>query len=330
MLVNAEINDLFREREQAVRPPRPERNYWEYNNSYYNDPTTLEQRLSQIDLRREKAALRRELLGDTPPRDDDKNPIPVEKRELLRQINEDYNAMISQIQREGRGIPLPSDDEKLRYLRAEKEAELKALLSPEELIEHELRTSQTANSVRWNLAAFNPTEQEYRAVFSLQKEFDEQFPSQSGDRDSDYWKQRNEAQKALDARIEQQLGAERYRDYVRSKDHEYRNLATLAERLGLPQTAAAQAYDLRYTVSSDALKIVRDENLSPESKQEHINGLALKTRDDLARQLGAEAAEAYLKRHADWLKSMERGQIIEFKSDGGRQYHGVPKRASNQ
>lgn len=324
MLVNAEINDRFRAREDAVRPARPERKYWEDRNNYYNDPTTLEQRLAQIDLRREKAALRRELLGDTPPAANDDNPVPFEKRDQLRQINEDYDTMISQIQRESRGIPLPSDDEKLRYLRAEKAAELKTLLTPDELREHEFRTSQAASNVRWELSAFGPTEQEFRAVVALRRDFEEQFPQQAGDPGQDYWQKRREAQKAMDAQLARELGPDRYRDYVRAKDTDYRNLAALTDRLNLPKATANQIHDLRYSVPADALQIVRSKDLTPEAKQAGLKAVAQKTREQLAAQLGSEAAEAYVKRSGQWIKSLESGQVIEYKADGGQQTHQIP------
>jgi hypothetical protein len=325
MLVNAEINERFRSREEAARPPRNPRNYWEQGNTYYNDPTTLEQRLAQLDLRREKSALRRELLGE-PPRDpEDNNPIPSDKRELLREINEDYNTMISQIQRETRGISMASDEEKLRYLREEKTAELKALLSPEELREHEIRSSPTANTLRSDLAAFGPNEQEFRAIFALRKQFDDQFPSQPVNPGPDYWKKRQEAQKAIEAQITQQLGADRARDYARSKDNEYRNLATLTDRLGLPKTTAVQIYDLRYSVPTEALAIAQSKDSTPEAKQQRLNAIAQKTRAQLVTQLGPEAADAYLKRHGQWIKSLERGQVIEYQPDGSQRTHQVGK-----
>lgn len=325
MLVNAEINDRFRAREEAVRPPRPPRNFWEEGNTHHNDPTTLEQRLAQLDLRREKAALRRELLGEAPHDPNDTHPIPREKRDLLREINEDYNTMISQIQRETRGVTLASDEEKLRYLRAEKDAELKAALSPAEYREYEIRSSPTAGRLRSELAAFGPDEQEFRTVFALRKQFDDQFANTPPNADAAYWKERRDAQAALDAQITQQLGPDRGLDYLRSKDHDFRSLAALTERLGLPRTAANQVYDLRYTVPTDALQIVRNPSLSPDVKQESLQVIAEQTRAQLTAQLGAEAAEAYLRRHGQWIKALERGQVIEHKPDGTRQTHTVPR-----
>lgn len=325
ILINAEINDRFRAREEAARPKRPKRDYWEQGSSYYTDPTTLEQRLAQLDLRREKEALRRQLLGE-PPRDaDDDHPIPAEKRDLIRQVSEDYDTMISQIQRETRGMPLASDEEQIRFLREEKEAELKSLLTPAELHEHELRSSRTASQLRSELAAFHPTEQEYRDLFSLRKELDDAFPPPTGEVEGDYWQRRNEAQKAIDARIAEYLGPERYRDYTRSKDHEYRSLATLVTRLDLPQETATRVYDLRYSVPTDALQIVRNENLTPAAKQDQLKVIAQETRERLANELGAEAAEAYLRRHGQWIKSLERGQVIEYKPDGSRQNHSISR-----
>ena len=324
LIINAEINERFKAREEAARPKRAPRKYWENFDNYYNDPTTLDQRLAQLDLRREKAALRKELLGEDPPKPDDDNPIPSAKRDQLRQITEDYDTMISQIERESRGIQLPSDEEKLRYLRAEKDKEMKSLLSPDELKEYELRSSQTANQMRWSLNAFSPTENEFRSLYAIRKSFDDQFPPQPGDPGQDYWQKRSQAEKLLNEQISQQLGPDRYKEYTRAKDWEFQNLASLTDRLGLPKTTAAQVYDMRYTVPTEAVRIAQDTTMDPATKIENLKTIAQKARDQLYAQLGKEAGDAYLKRQGgQWLTSLEKGQVIQFKPDGSQSYFHV-------
>ena len=319
-IINAEINERFKGREEALRGKREKRGFWEGEN-FYDDKTTLEMRLAQIDLRREKEALRKQLLGEPPQTGPDDNPIPKEKRDPLRQINEDYDTMISQIQREARGVNLPEDEEKLRYLRAEKEAELKALLTPAEYAEHQLRTSQTANQMRYDLSAFKPSEEEFRALHAMRSQFDQEFPNPQGDPGQDFWKRRSEAEKAMQAKIEQDLGAERYKDYLRSKDYDFRNLSGLTERLGLPPKAAAQVYDLRYSLSDQALAINDNKSLDGAARAAALKTLAAQTRAQIYAQLGQEAGDAYMKRsNYNQIDMLEKGQLVIYRPGGGREH----------
>jgi hypothetical protein len=300
-IINAEINERFRAREEALSPKREERQYWESRETYYHDDgLTLEQRLARLDLRREKAALRKELLGETPPAKPDNHPVPSEKRALARDISEDYGAMIEQVRREARDYMLPADEEKIRYLEAEKRRELAGVLTPSELREYDLRSSQTAQQLKWNLAAFSPAEEEFRAIHELQSAFDEKYPSRNHT-DQEYWRVRSEAQKGLREQIKAVLGEERYKDYERSQDWEYRNLLRLAGRLGLEPAAAPRIYDLRDTLGQEAKKIIEDKSLSAAVRRGAVVQLLEETRAQIVGQLGEEAGQAYLKSQSEWL-----------------------------
>ncbi|EIQ01243.1 hypothetical protein OpiT1DRAFT_05816 [Opitutaceae bacterium TAV1] len=323
-IINAEINERYRTREEALRPKREERQYWESREDYYRDDgLTLEQRLARLDLRREKAALRKKLLGENPSAKPDDNPVPPEKRALARDISEDYGAMIEQIRRESRGYTLPADEEKIRYLEAEKRRELAGILTPAELREYDLRSSQTAQQLKWNLAAFSPAEEEFRALHELQSAFDEKYPSRNNG-DQEYWRARNEAQKGLREQIKAVLGEERYKDYERSQDWEYRNLLRLTERLGLEPAAASRIHDLRDTVGQEAKKIVEDKSLSAAVRREAVVQLIEETRAQIISQLGEEAGQAYLKSQSEWLGT--RNDYIRVKTgEHSWQHLPIPK-----
>src|SRR5690606_38271467 len=56
--------------------------------------------------------------------------LPAEKQAQLAAIDRDYRDLSTQIRDEMAGFPLPSDQEKLRFLEAEKRRDIESLLSP--------------------------------------------------------------------------------------------------------------------------------------------------------------------------------------------------------
>ncbi|RRJ97945.1 hypothetical protein Ga0100231_005820 [Opitutaceae bacterium TAV4] len=331
-IINAEINDRFREREEALRPKRREFQYWENQHNYYeNDGVTLDQRLALIDLRREKAALRKELLGDAPNTSGkpDNNPIPSEKREATKQIAEDYGAMMEHIRREARGYMLPSDEEKVKYLEAERRRELAQILTPEEMREYDLRNSQTTQQMRWDLVAFGPAEEEFRAIHELRSEFDRDFPHRNN-AGQEYWKQRNAAEEAMNAQLKVVLGEERYKDYERSQDWEFRQLRQLTNRLGLEPTAATQLYDLRDTTAQAARQIIDAKDMDLATKRESLKLLAEQTREQITGQLGQEGGEAFIKGQNNWLDEVSNGRVRYKVGPRSYSYKSLPPESEAQ
>lgn len=326
ILINAEINERYRAREAALRPPRPQREFWETRSNHEGQPATLEARLELLDIRREKNALRRELLGDSVAAADS-NPIPRATRELVRQIGEDYSAMIQQIRADARDFLLPADEEKIRYLESERAQELAELLTPDQLREHELRSDQVANNLRSNLSAFRPDEAEFRLIYELQKELDTAFPNNRQNPPSDFWDQRRAAQNEMNEQLKAALGDERHREYLRSQDHHYRNLTQLAARFDLPAETPARIYDQRDASTARALDIFRNADLSAADKRAAFARLAAESREQLTARLGAEAAEAYLARtQNNWITQLEEGRVTEQLPNNSSRSHRLPNR----
>ena len=309
-LVNAELNERFKAREEALKTKRKPANYWEPDDYYENNQDTLENRLARIDLRREKDDLRKRLLGEDPPRADDTNPIPVAKRESIRRISEDYDAMIQQINMESRDNPLTSDREKLTFLRAEKEKEIRALLTPEEYAAHELRTSDTSRQLRWQLGAFKPSEEEFLRIHALMRADPELSRNPDNSYGEEDWQRRRDAEKKLRENLRAELGPERYKDYERAKDYSYQQLTQLNRRLNLPAAVINEIYDQKTTVPEAAIAIAKDPSRDLAAKRAAITQLVADTRLKVTDSLGAEAGEAYLKRgNIHWLTNLEKGHI---------------------
>ena len=322
-IVGAEINERFKAREEALKPKRAPDNYWE-SQDYYDRQAdeTLEMRMARLDLRREKDALRASILGEEPSKAGDNNPIPPAKRDAARRINEDYDTMIQQVEAESRGMPLAADREKLAYLRAEKDKELRELLTPEEYEANQLRTSRIAQSMRWELAAFKPSEDEFVLIHNLRAADPELSRNADNSYTSEDWQRRRDAEKRLGEALRRELGDERYQDYVRGQNYDYRQLTQLASRFSLSREDVNQIYDQKKTVPEAALATAKDPKLTREQKESALKELAKKARQNIYAKLGREAGEAYLRNSNgnNWIKSLENGTIIVQTENGIRRH----------
>ncbi|HTJ78726.1 MAG TPA: hypothetical protein VL357_06990 [Rariglobus sp.] len=247
--------------------------------------------------------------------------LPSEKRQQLQQIQQDYQELMGEVQQDMQGFQLPSDREKLRYLQEQQKADMDALMTPEERRNYDLRMSQTAQNLRWQMTKFDASEEEYLRIFPLQKAFDDKYNTNDSygyvQRDQKFWQERQEAEKQLKEQIKGVIGDDRYTEYVRSQDGDYQQLQAATRRMDLPADTAARVYSLRDDVSAGARQIADNPNLSLDQKKQALADLAGSTRDQVRTALGAEAAEAYFKNNGmSWLQVLEKGNVITFSKDG--------------
>src|SRR5262249_43095041 len=122
---------------------------------------------------------------------------------------------------------------------------LAAVLSPAELEEYDLRSSNTGRSMRSDLIAFNPTEEEFRAIFKLRQAFDEQFNNFYGPGmpSQEQMRQRSDAQNLLNDQIKPLLGSDRGADYERAINYDYRRASQLIARLELPADTGPKLWE---------------------------------------------------------------------------------------
>ncbi len=246
-LIVRQIDLRFRDREQALRSTERDA-FWRRDFPYYTTRPT--DPLAALDLRREKNAEKKRLLAGLPDPDNasthpGESFIPPAKREQLRLIREDYQAL-RQLYSAYDGVLLPEEREKLLFLETQERADLAALLTPEELTEYDLRNSPTAQQLRYQLSAFDATEDEYKAIHALRRAHDEQHLPQSG-RTVIYLSAPGpaDARKKLADDLKAALGDERYAAYERAQDADYRTLASIATRLELPPEKAIEAHALK-------------------------------------------------------------------------------------
>lgn len=219
--------------------------------------------------------------------------LPPQKRDALGKILQDYEEMFAKFS--SNGLQLPSDREKLRLLRAERERDIAALLSPDEKLAYDLRTSQSAANLRSRYGEAIASESEFQQLYALQKAFDEKFPRDGlvGRISPETLRARAEAERQLETDIRAAVGDDRYAALRRSADADIRNLDNLATRLGLPTTTTDTVLALRETLAAESQRINADTSLPFPERRTQIQALAERAKTDLTRTLGAEAATAY-------------------------------------
>lgn len=191
-------------------------------------------------------------------------------------------------------------------------AEIASVLTPQELEDYDLRTSRTANTLRRQLASFNPTEQEFRALFALQRPFDDQYnldlilgaggPTQDQER---LMRDRSTAQRQLTEDIKTTLGEQRYAEYQRSTDGNYQQTARLVARLELPPETANQVYTVQQDMQQRVRTLQMDRNLAPADRNTQLAALATEAQAKITATLGPRGYDAYKQYGGSWLQQLQ-------------------------
>lgn len=243
-MVKGLLAEQFEARRRALDPGAGGRPFWK------DQTDDFKLQLAQLQLAREQAKTLRTLLG---PDAADTDPLvlarlrgafgdlPPGKLDATQLILEDFEQRRVDLGFKNGGIS-PAD---VLQLGRDQHAALAAVLSPAELEEYDLRNSYTGQILRRELAAFEPTEEEFRAIYRLRQTFDEKFGFLNGIPTQDVLNQRAPAQKQLAADIQALLSPERAADFERAGSASYQRTAQLVSRLELPSTNAVSLWNLQ-------------------------------------------------------------------------------------
>ncbi len=307
-IVVAEVGNQFNERRKSLVARMNADAYWRNASRGSMDPAAVEENLA---LQREYAKLIKELLSELPPdtgylanafqRRMYGNLSP-EKTQQLNQINSDYSELSQEIHRNARGLLLAEDREKLAYLEKEKQADIEKLLTPSERMEYELRSSQLANSLRGRFNGFEPSEAEFRAIYSAAKSGGDvaQVSSPAGSRGQ------NDA--ILNA-IKATLTPERFSEWERMSNPSYATASRLAARLNLPVGTADRLVAIEKDTVSQAAAIRSNAALTNAQRTAQLSELSARATQQLTGSLGGERGmEAYRQYGGGWLRSIANQQ----------------------
>ncbi len=306
-VATAEIRAQFDPRRKALDLKEPDRPFWE---AEVQDP---KMRAARQEITREEEQAIKNLIGSDFYRDDDyaatlqrRFPgLSADKLAQLENLCTQRNQQVAELYATLRGDSAEVDKQlgraEAEFDKAER-AQRAGILNPEELRDYDLRMSPAASVLRNGLSGFNPTEEEFQALYNLQAAFmDRLGPPSSATREDIL-----QAQQGLGEQIQAALGDERYADYKRSMNESYQQTFRLVTRLNLPAETANEVWAIQQDVQPRMSRLQNNDELSTAETAQQLTALADETKARITAALGDRGFEAYRQYGGSWMQGFQR------------------------
>jgi RNA polymerase sigma factor (sigma-70 family) len=295
-------------------------------NVYWKPGNYLERINNYLAVRKveeEKRAVIRQLLGvDADEEAERRTGVAIQYGQGFEFLSADLRARLREIERHAEmklqsvelipgGWTDPDYQRKKNEALVWKENAIKELLSPGQFEEYEMRVSHDAFRLRNSLRPFNPSEEEFRTLFRLEKQFGMDQANSGGNPADSARKQIDEQTgrvipSATSARqfqeaVKQALGEQRYADYELATDSNYSMLHNIVQTHGLPQETARAVYDMNKAAEQQATAIRENSTLSPEAREAAFERLRKQTEEEASKLLGDAAFPLYRHQFGAWL-----------------------------
>ncbi len=173
-----------------------------------------------------------------------------------------------------------------------------------DLEEYELRMSQTAMMMRMSSGKFDYSEQEFRDVFAVKKEFDELFsPLTFNSSDPDQREARKEAEQLMKDTIVEVLGNDRYRIYKYEQSLQSSSLRGIVKEYDIPREQVYDVYDIKDIAENKASEIRQNGGLTPEQSTAALDALRGETERSIGNIIGTEARDDYIEK-GSWIRRL--------------------------
>lgn len=308
-IVAAQVYEQFAARRKALLATQEERPYWKQQMGSFLDPKT---QAALREISKEQTALIKNLLGPDGQAGNEEMSIyqrgqygslPREKIDQIQSIASDYSELTQEIYAKTNGmVMLAEDREKLAYLEKEKLADLAKILTPQELEDYQLRSGSTASQLRYTLATFKPTEEEFRALYRATAATEAQLGPLGNVRTADDMRKRQEA---VLAQIQGAFPPERLAELKLATDPEYQQVNRLVARLELPPATSQTVVALQKDIQQRANTLRGDRSLAPEARNTQLAALNDEATTKLTTTLTPRGFEAYKQNGGFWLQNLQ-------------------------
>jgi hypothetical protein len=316
-IIITDIAKLYARRRAELREQLAPYRFWQATDATGNPAQSPELRHQMRALDKEQRQLIHDLLGvdlrtemarywnDAEYSERDYGYLSQEKQTQVKSLAEQYHEMEQDVYARAGGLLLDDDLEELRLIQRQRRAELASILTPEELEEYELRHSETSDNLRATLGGFQASEEEFRNIFRLQRTYDLEFGQGYDVRDSTAVAARARAQEqasaALNSELAKVLGPERFTQYQRAQDGDYRALQQVTDRFGLADDVAAKVYNMKQAAEAIKAQVESNPNLTDEQRAQTIADIARQTERSVAAALGNDVYNAYSSNGGQWV-----------------------------
>ena len=312
-IVIADVDKLLAPKMQAASSQPKEINYWQpIEQELWENAEQKEAFRQQRAVDFEKREVIRELLGvdlvgerlKVQGQDDYYGQrlgfLPEEKRARVRlaldQFSDRERMMLEQQIDEGNAL---TGSEELLRLRQEKDAALAQLLTSSEREEYDLWFSPAAAAVRDEVYGMNASQEEFIKLYQIRRNFTQQHGELFGP-DNPAW---NEYQ----SQTREALGEQRYAEFTRAQDSDYRELVRITTRHKLNPEIASQLYSYKQPAEEERARVEADRGLTPEQKAAGIQAIAQETQRAFKEMLGEKPFKQLMRRTVNpWLQGSRR------------------------
>ncbi len=320
-LIVADVDQLFRERLRQVMSPLSTR-FW----ALTADLEHVEEEGNHFEkqweaLKEEREAIFKELLGDGKPYRAEQEKarkageqahwsrvldfLPGEKQEQVLAARTQFEEARQQLWQSNDRLTKEEREERSRQqreLEADRDRQLAALLTPEELAEYSLRVSDGAQ-VRHQFRRVDFSEDELRTLARLANEGRATETAIAGN-SPETKQQRERFRKQTEEAIQEALGEARYADYQRARDNRFEQISQVVERYGLAEESALAVYDMQRQAEAQAGLIRRQSARSAEEQAALLQAIREETERSVRATLGERAFGTYQKRSGDWITKL--------------------------
>jgi hypothetical protein len=319
-IIIADIDNLLAPRLASAFPRQKDLKYWHpVEQEFWNDQDQRQVKRLEREVDLEKREIIRELMGFDLVGERMKLQGQYDyygrrlafldelKRGQTRDILEKYDTLEEELREKERdeGVPLDASElAQLWSLRRQRDQEISSLLSPQEFEQFELWLSPAANTVRNAVYGMEASEHEFLQLFALQKQFDQHWrPEELDLNDPSTRHQYEMARAGLELQIEAALGPERYAEYQRGQDPDFRILSAATTRYQLPAGTAQQIYEYKQIAQGELNHLFADPGLTQAQKNRAAQEVRIEIQNAVRELIGERAFNYYLHQGAtDWIR----------------------------
>ena len=324
-LVKQDLDKLYDQRKADILSKAPARKeYWKTGNpSALSQPSgATRSQLAQLD--REKNEVLGDLFGQqgvaainrpsplARARSQAKSGyamdfIPEETKAQLNTVEQEFGSQL--LRKMAQGATDAQDMAEIRQLRQDRDGRIATMLTPDQKMEYDLRKSPTAANMRLQMDGFDPSEDEFRDIFAARKAFDNEHGVVPGSSitpaDAEV---RQFAEQEMNNQIRSSLGDDRYQDYMRQTDYDYKSIHKITQRQGLGENISAQVYQMKGSAEELAREIRMNPGLAIEERQMQLGQIRNETSRSIESMLGGQGAAALQNQAGgrNWLNNIGR------------------------
>ncbi len=236
--------------------------------------------------------------------------LPEAKASEVAEIREKHRAAMDRFRDSTANRDWTEEEKrKWKYLLSEQEKELAAVLSPKERTQYDLWFSETSETLRKELSAFQPNEKEFLALYAMKKSLEEALDKLStvpgralrGNPDDTHTPAREKAKKDYELQLANVLGPERFEQFERAQNPQFRELLEFTQSIEAEADTAPKLFEIRQAVEEETDRIYSDPFLNAEDRERTLLMMREETEKAILSTLGSDGVKSLNKRFPNWI-----------------------------